>query len=92
MITNEENEPQPFASKLFLIGLSLIFIGIVLVGIGGMLSNASGASGTIVIIGPIPIIFGKGENISSIILIAVLLTIACMIFFLLAQRRRQIEA
>jgi uncharacterized membrane protein len=88
MTNNAENDPHPIALKLFLFGFSLIFIGTMLVMIAGILSNASVNSGGIIIIGPIPIIFGKSENIFPIILIAVMLTIACIIFFLLTQRKQ----
>jgi len=87
MTDNSQNDTFSIPLKLFLFGLILILVGFVLVIVGNTLSAASNSYGVIVILGPIPIVFGKGENVFSILLIAVILTIASIVFFLLIRRQ-----
>ena len=78
-----------FVFKLLLFGFSLIFLGIILIVIASVFSDRSVNLGGIIVIGPIPIIFGAGENAWLMILIATILAIACLILFLLLGRQKQ---
>jgi uncharacterized membrane protein len=78
-----------FVFKLLLSGFGLIFLGIILIVIASVFSDGSVNLGGIIVIGPIPIIFGAGENAWLMILIATILAIACLILFLLLGRQKQ---
>ena len=77
------------AFKFLLFGFSLIFAGIILIAIASMFSDGSVNFGGIIVIGPIPIIFGAGQSALLIILVAAILTIACLILFLLLVGQKQ---
>jgi uncharacterized membrane protein len=77
------------AFKLLLFGFSLIFVGMILIIITNVFSGSSTNFGGVIVIGPIPIIFGAGENAWLLILIGAILTIACLILFLLLGRQKQ---
>jgi len=47
--------------KFFLIGLSLIVIGTVIVAVAALVYGLASSLGLIVLIGPIPIVLGAGE-------------------------------
>jgi len=83
-----ENKLMQLAFKLFLFGFILTFVGIFLVLLAGMLSNGSVDFGGIIIIGPIPIIFGAGEHAWLIILVAAVLTIVCLVLFFSVRRQK----
>jgi len=78
-----------FVFKLLLLGVSLISLGVILIVIASVFSDGSVNLGGIIVIGPIPIIFGAGENAWPMILIATILAIACLILFLLLGRQKQ---
>ena len=72
--------------KLLLLGFCLILSGIVLIVIANLPSGTSTNFGGVIVIGPIPIIFGAGENILEIVLVASILTIVCLLLFFLRKR------
>jgi len=55
-------DPSRFFFKLFLLGFSLILTGMILVIIANVSSSAFANFGGVIVIGPIPIIFGAGEK------------------------------
>jgi len=82
-------EAVPWLSplRLFLLGFSFIFVGIVFVTIAMVLSGSPVSFGTVVFVGPIPIVLGGGTHSLWAILLAVATTILGVIFFLVFRKR-----
>ena len=78
-----------FFFKLILLGFSLICTGMILILIASLYSGTSTNFGGVIIIGPLPIIFGAGENAWEIVLVASVLTIVCLLLFFLRKRQKQ---
>ncbi|AMQ18770.1 TIGR00304 family membrane protein [Thermococcus peptonophilus] len=76
--------------ELVLAGIALIFLGFILVFIGTLLSAFSGETdvegGGVIMIGPIPIVFGTGRGVTLAMILAVLLMVLWIIGTLLARR------
>ncbi|HML03515.1 MAG TPA: DUF131 domain-containing protein [Candidatus Bathyarchaeia archaeon] len=79
-------DPARFFFKLLLLGFGLICTGMIIVIIASLSSGTSTAGG-VIIIGPIPIIFGAGENAWELVMVASVLTIVCLLLFFLRKRR-----
>ncbi len=80
-------------SWLFVLGFALIFIGMVVV-TAGSFSSPGASVGIVVFVGPIPIVFGKGSNGTTLVLIALVAAIGTVIAFclpFLVQRRTREE-
>lgn len=76
-----------FPLKLFLLGFALIFLGMIFLLVSSILyGNAQTTIGTVVFIGPIPIILGSGPYSIFAILLATILTILGIVFFLLLRK------
>ncbi|MCW4023821.1 MAG: DUF131 domain-containing protein [Candidatus Bathyarchaeota archaeon] len=90
----EENGEGTFFGRGFWLlsaGLILIFVGFAVVIISSLLSSAgSGSVGGVILIGPIPIVFGSGPDAGWLVLIGVVITILSLVSFLLLNRRRKI--
>ena len=89
--SNEENEDEGIevSSRLFnliILGIALVFIGVLVVVVASVFLG-SGSVGGVILIGPFPIVFGSGQNASWLILVGVLLSIVSIIIFLLMNRR-----
>ncbi len=74
--------------KLVIVGFALLFIGVMLIFIGflysALKSSGTGEAGGVIVIGPIPIIFGTSERAVKIAVIAaVLLMVLAIILMLL---------
>lgn len=76
--------------ELVLAGIALILLGFILVFIGTLLSAFSGEAdvegGGVIMIGPIPIVFGTGRGVTLAMILAVLLMVLWVIGALLARR------
>ncbi len=72
---------------LFLIGVSLILAGVILLMMASLVSDNTASTGGIIIVGPIPIIIGSGRHGPSLILLAAVFTVFCLVSFLLMRRR-----
>jgi uncharacterized membrane protein len=81
----------PLAFKLFLLGFCLIVVGIVLMAVSSVFSNGSADFGEIIIVGPIPIIIGIGENPWLVVLMTAVSIIIFVASFLLLKRRKDGE-
>ncbi|AEB94208.1 TIGR00304 family membrane protein [Metallosphaera cuprina] len=71
--------------RLTLVGMALIFIGFLILLASTFAGPLSGSSFSgVVLIGPIPIIFGKGYSgdIIQLMIIGIIFTIIALIFFL----------
>lgn len=74
---------------LFFGAFAIIFVGVILVTLGSLSNlNTNGVSGgAIILIGPIPIVLGAGQNSFALVILAVFLTIFVFLFFLLLRNR-----
>lgn len=73
---------------LFVLGFSIMILGLVLVAIATVLSQGGSTSfGGIIFIGPLPIVFGAGPGAQWLILFAVILTVLGVITFLALRRK-----
>ena len=92
MLSDKETESEGISVSgrvlgFFLLGLTLIFVGIAVLLVASVIFGGSGSVGGIILIGPIPIVFGAGTDATWLIAISVILTIASLILFLLLNRR-----
>jgi len=74
--------------KVFLAGFLLIFLGVIILMIAGLMGGTSQSFGLVVFIGPIPIILGAGKYSLLAILLAVLLTIFGIVLFVIFRKWR----
>ncbi len=91
MLSEQENEGEGITvpSRLFsflILGIALVFVGIVVLVIVSFLGS-SGSAGVVIFIGPFPIVFGSGPNVSWLILIGIILAVLTVVFFLAMKRR-----
>ncbi len=69
-----------------LLGITLVFVGIAVLVVAS-LALGSGSVGGVILIGPIPIVFGAGSDAGLLIAVSIILTVISMIFFLIMNRR-----
>lgn len=89
--STEENEDEGIevSSRLFnliLLGIVLIFVGIIVVVVAYVVLG-SGSVGAIIFIGPFPIVFGSGPNATWLILVGIILAVVSVIIFVVMNRR-----
>jgi uncharacterized membrane protein len=72
-----------------LLGIALVFVGIAVIVVVSVVSGGSGSVGGIILVGPIPIIFGAGPDASWLIVISLILTAVSIILFLILNRRQK---
>jgi uncharacterized membrane protein len=85
-----ETEGIAVSSRLFgliVLGISLVFAGIAVIIAASALSGGSGSVGGVILIGPIPIVFGAGPDAAWLIVLSVVLTIISVVLFLIMNRR-----
>ena len=75
------------ANILLFLAFAAIFIGMLLIALGSVSNTGNVSSGAVILIGPIPIILGNGPYSFELIELAVVLTIAAIILFLVVRRR-----
>jgi uncharacterized membrane protein len=74
---------------LLFLGLSLVFIGIAVIVVTSIAWGGSGSVGGVIMIGPIPIVFGSGPDAGWLIALSVVLTaISLLLFFVFNRRSR----
>lgn len=83
MNTAKENVVPLLLSFVFF-GFLMVFAGVILLILAGLTSNGQPDFGGIIIIGPIPILIGYGQNAPWLIVFAAVLTLVCLLFFVLA--------
>jgi len=76
------------ANLLFLLAFAAIFIGMLLLAFGALSGTGNSSAGGVILIGPIPIIFGGGPYSFDLIALSVGLTIVAIVAFFLLLRRR----
>ena len=87
---NAEDEGIGISSRLFgflLLGIALVFVGVAVLVVASVVLGGSGSVGGVILIGPIPIVFGAGAEAGWLIAVSVILTVASIVLFLLMNRR-----
>jgi uncharacterized membrane protein len=92
-LSDEESKDEaiPRSNRLFgflLLGVTLVFFGIAVIVIASLFLVGSGSIGGVILIGPIPIIFGTGPDVIWLIAISIILTVVSVILFLIMARRQ----
>ena len=92
MLNVQETEDEGFtvSSRLFgflILGIALIFVGIVVLAVVSLFLSSSESVGVVVFIGPFPIVFGSGPNATWLILIGIILAALSIMLFLVMNRR-----
>ncbi len=73
---------------LLVLGVILVFVGIVVLVVASLVLNSGSSSvGVVIFIGPIPIVFGSGPNSVWLILIGIILAVASVLLFFVMNRR-----
>ncbi len=90
--STQENEDEGIevSSRLFgflILGVALIFIGIVVLVVASVVLGGSGSVGVVIFIGPFPIVFGKGPDAVWLILIGIIIAVLSIVLFLIMNRR-----
>ena len=89
MIDEDKDEGTVVSGRSFsllLVGIALVFIGIAII-VASVVLNGTGSIGGVILIGPIPIVFGAGPQAGWLIVIGVALTIISLVLFLILNRR-----
>ena len=89
---NEQDEAEGIAVSsrllgLVLLGITLVFVGIAVIIVATIVLGGSGSVGGIILIGPIPIVFGAGPEAVWLIAISVILSVISIVLFLIMNRR-----
>jgi uncharacterized membrane protein len=87
-----EDEGIGISSRLLgflLLGITLVFVGIVVLVVASLVLGGSGSIGGVILIGPIPIVFGAGPDAGWLITISIILTVVSVVLFLVSNRRNR---
>ena len=92
MLRDEETDEKSIGVSgrllgLLLLGIALVFSGVVVLVIASVVLGGSGSVGGVILLGPIPIVFGIGPNTSWLIIFGIIFTVVSIILFLLMNRR-----
>ena len=91
MLSDEEAEDEGIGISgrllgfLFL-GVALVFVGIIVIVLASVVLSGSGSVGGVILIGPIPLVFGAGPDASWLIGISIILTAVSVVLFLIMSR------
>ena len=72
---------------MIFLGFTLVLVGVAVVVIASAVSGGLEGVGGVILIGPIPIVFGAGSNSNLLIALSVLVTIISLAVFLVLNRR-----
>jgi uncharacterized membrane protein len=92
MLSDEEAEDEGIgvSSRLLgflLLGITFVFVGIAVLALASVVLGGSGSVGGVILIGPIPIVFGSGPEAGLLIAISIILTVVSVVLFLIMNRR-----
>ena len=92
MLSDEEAQDEGIgiSSRLLvflLLGITLVFVGIAVLVVALVVLGGSGSVGGVILIGPIPIVFGAGPDATWLIAVSIILSVLSMVLFLLMNRR-----
>jgi len=93
-LSDEETEDEGIGLSgrllnFLLLGIALVFVGIAVIVVVSVVLGGSGSVGGIILIGPIPIVFGAGPDAGWLIVISIILTAISVISFLILGRRQK---
>ena len=90
MTENEDENNELTVSsrffKLLLVGIVLVIVGIIVV-VAAFVLSGSGSVGVIIFIGPIPIVFGSGQDEAWLILVGIILMVVSAVLYFVMNRR-----
>ena len=91
MQSNTETEEKGISMSsrllgLLLLGVALVFVGIAVLAIASMVLGGAGSVGGVILIGPIPIVFGAGANSWLLVAVGIILTVVSIVLFLVMNR------
>jgi uncharacterized membrane protein len=94
MLSDEEAEDEGIGLSgrllgFLLLGIALVFVGIAVIVVVSVVLGGSGSLGGIILVGPIPIVFGAGPDAGWLIAISIILTAISVISFLIMNRRQK---
>ena len=70
-----------------LLGIIFVFVGIAVLVISSLVLGGSGSIGGVILIGPIPIVFGTVSYSSWLIAISIVITVVSTVIFLVIHRQ-----
>lgn len=83
---HKSSKSKIFLLLLFIIGLFIIFTGIIILVVAAMLSDGSINFGAVIFIGPFPIVVGAGPEATWMVLFAIILAVLSIIMLLVSSR------
>jgi len=92
MLSDDEDEGIGVSSRLLgflLLGIMLVFVGVAVLVVASLVLGGKGSVGGVILVGPIPIVFGAGPDADWLIVISVILTVVSVISFLVLNRRNR---
>ena len=94
MLSDEEAEDEGIgvSSRLLgflLLGIALVFVGIAVLVVASLVLGGSGSVGGVILIGPIPIVFGAGPDAGWLIAVSIILTVVSVVLFLVLNRQNR---
>jgi len=94
MYSDEEAEDEGVGISgrllgFLLLGITLVFVGIAVLVVASLILGGSGSVGGVILIGPIPIVFGAGPDAGWLITISAILTVVSVVLFLVSNRRNR---
>jgi uncharacterized membrane protein len=94
VLSDEETEDEGIGLSgrllgFLLLGIALVFVGIAVIVVVSVVLGGSGSVGGIILVGPIPIVFGAGPDAGWLIVISIIMTAISVISFLILNRRQK---
>ena len=92
MLTNEKADENGISISgrllgFLLLGIALVFVGIAVLVVASIVLGRSDSVGGIILIGPIPIVFGWGPDAGWLIAISLILAVYSIVLFLIMNKR-----
>ena len=92
MLSDEEAQDEGIGISrrllgFLLLGITLVSVGIAVLVVASVVLGGSGSVGGVILIGPIPIVFGAGPDATWLIAVSIILSVLSMVLFLLMNRR-----
>jgi uncharacterized membrane protein len=90
--TETEDQGIPISSRLLgflFLGIALVFVGVAIIAVASIVLGGSGSVGGVILIGPIPIVFGAGPDAIWLIATNVILTVVSVVLFLIMARKQR---
>jgi len=87
-----EDEGISVSSRLFgflLLGIALVFVGIAVLVVASLVFKGLSSVGGVILIGPIPVVFGAGPDAGWLIAVSIILTVVSVVLFLIMNRRER---